>query len=83
MSMDGCTTPLFVNALGFSNKGQVTDSAIGATNVAWPDLKSTDRVTLTLAGALPGVAAPGVSFTPGVQFTLGIGTGATWNYVVR
>lgn len=72
------TTPL--NILGYSSKsvsgttnaGLVTLNGTSAVSVAWPALKTTDRVLLTLhtRGSTPDTHAPLVTYTPGTGFTV-------------
>ncbi len=75
---DTCSSPLVI--AGFCSKsvpGSVSANSVtlnGTTAVAvpWPDLKSSDRVQLTLRtrGATPGSGAVLVNYTPGTGFSL-------------
>lgn len=72
-----CTKNLGVVA---QNNPIVANNAV-AVDVTWPDLKSTDRVSLTLItkGGAPS-AMPQISYTPGTKFTLTSFAGDTSTY---
>jgi hypothetical protein len=82
---DGATTPVNFTA-GFINRAQVVINGAVPVVIPWPDLKSTDRVELTLtipvfAGAQTLAA---VVRTPGVGFTVTgfAGDTSTYDWVV-
>lgn len=82
----GTGTPLTVIAGSYCNRGQVTINGAVGVAVAWPNLNSIDRVTLTMrtptfAGAQ---TFAGVTYTPGVGFTVTgfAGDTSVYDYVV-
>lgn len=73
---DGCnldiaTTPVSVAGGAFWTRGAVVANGAANVAVAWPDLKATDRVVLTMAtkGGSP-TAMPLVTYTPATGFTV-------------
>lgn len=80
-NFDGCTTAVLASG-GTLSQGTVQLNGAVAVNVAWPDLKSTDRVRLTLK-TLAGVALSGdpiVIYTPTVGFSVTGTAGDTSTY---
>ncbi|MBI3200143.1 MAG: hypothetical protein HYZ29_01295 [Myxococcales bacterium] len=70
---DGATLPTLVRASGRINQGTAQLTSVGgisSVTVAWPDLKSTDRVNVNIKkpGGTPGSYQ--VAYTPGTGFTI-------------
>lgn len=85
-NVDAAAIPILMGATAFSNKGTNNNSVVAngaaAVNVAWPNLRKTDTVVLTLK-TLAGIAAPTfpiVTLTPGTGFSVTSVAGDTSTY---
>lgn len=74
-----CTTAVTLAGAGVWNRGTVSGSPSGAA-VAWPDIKATDRVTLTATGAAP---TGYVAITAGTGFTVTDASSGAYTYLVE
>ncbi len=86
-NVDLTKTRTQLSLAGPTNRGTVVANPVGTgVDVTWPDLKATDRVTLTRSvdGGTVG-PTPRISYTPGTKFTI-TGTAAdssTYEYIVQ
>ena len=91
VDVDLTATPLNVGGycsksiVGAANAAPIVANGASAVDVTWPDLKTSDRVTLSLLtkGGTPG--DPQITYTPGTKFTLTsfAGDTSTYHYVVQ
>ena len=81
VNTDACGTPLSVGSSGYCSLGTIQVNGPTPIAVAWPNLKSTDFVSLTrtVAGGVPG-PTPTVSKAPGAHFTVVATAGDTSTY---
>lgn len=70
--------------VGATNAAPIVANGVTPVNIAWPDLKSTDRVVLSLLTKGGTPAFPDITYTPGTQFTLTsfAADTSTYHYVV-
>lgn len=73
IDVDLCATPLVIASGAFTTRGQVTATSTTPVSVAWPKLKTTDRVTIkvhTLGTVTVNPPEPLIIQTAGVGFTV-------------
>lgn len=74
VDLDGAVAPVTITPGAFYNRPQIVANGTTPVVVPWTDLKSTDRVMLTLLTANPAppvlLGTPQVTYTPGASFTV-------------
>lgn len=77
----GASSPIVVEAGGFSSVGNVVANGVTGVDVTWPDIKASDHVNLTRKtdGGTPG-PTPRVTITAGTKFTINATAGDTSTY---
>ena len=80
VALDTSTQGVVLGANTYWNGHGSLNSAIGATAIPWPDLKSTDTVILQATAAAPTAYVN--SQTPGTGFSVTDAAARAYNYVI-
>lgn len=91
VDVDACTTPLNIGGycsksiVGAANAAPVLANGASGVAVAWPNLKTTERVFISLLTKGGTPAFPDIALNPGTGFTLTsfAGDTSTYHYEVR
>ena len=80
-NLDAASTPVTIAGGAFWTRGLVVANGAANVDVTWPDLKTSDRVVLTMEtkGGAPS-AMPLITYTAATKFTLQSFAGDTSTY---